>query len=77
MVRKNDSIGKTMEEESNYKYQCKCGTKNVIYPFEHKEYKICRHCGNKVYVDPEEQKKYDEEQKKYDFIKNLKKVMSL
>lgn len=60
-MTKNDMYlyDKLENEASKFKHQCKCGTKTVIYPFEHRDFKICRGCGNRIYSDIKEQKRYE------------------
>lgn len=48
-MNKMDEYNKKSNEMSKYKVYCKCGHSTVIYPFEHKNKKICSWCGNYVY----------------------------
>lgn len=57
--KKNEDIDKLHNKAASYTYICKCSHRIVIYPFEKKERKLCKHCGYYVYTDPEKQKQYD------------------
>lgn len=46
---------KIMEERYRFKIYCKCGHSLVIFPFEHKNKKICSYCGNYVYTNKHEE----------------------
>lgn len=40
---------KILKERAKYRVYCKCGHSMLIYPFEHKDKKICKHCGCYAY----------------------------
>lgn len=46
---------KMAKERSKYKIYCECGHSIIIYPFEHKNKKLCSHCGKYVYKNKEEE----------------------
>lgn len=57
------------DEISKYTYKCKCSHTFTIYPYEHKEYKLCNHCKRRVYTDPEKQREWE---RKEEFKRKLK-----
>lgn len=48
-------VQKLSNTTNEYKIQCKCGTKTVIYPFENRTKKVCRGCGKYVYLNEKEE----------------------
>lgn len=56
---KNSEDEKLASMSQKYKYQCSCGHRVLIYPFEHIERKLCDWCGYYVYTDAKKQKQYD------------------
>lgn len=46
---------KIFEERYEHKVYCSCGHSVVIFPFEHKNKKVCSYCGKYVYKDKKEE----------------------
>ena len=51
-------VEKLSKEKAKYKFYCKCGHPVTIYPFEHRNSKICSWCGRLVFVNKKEEFKY-------------------
>ena len=66
-VKDTEKMRKVIAENSTL---CSCGHKTAIPPF--RDRMICSWCRRWVYRTPELEEKYKEEQKKKDFIKNMK-----
>lgn len=46
---------KVINEREEYKIYCECGHGVVIYPFEHRNKKVCSYCGKYVYTNKQEE----------------------
>lgn len=46
---------KVIEERYAFKIYCSCGHSIVIFPFEHKNKKLCSYCGKYVYKEKKEE----------------------
>ena len=68
------SIEKRRSFLNDNSVKCKCSHTMAI-PF-FKDRVLCNWCGNWVYRTSELEKKYKEEQKKKDFIKNMKGILN-
>ena len=49
MNKIDKEYSRRVNEQTKYRVYCNCGHSMVIYPFEHKNKKICSWCGNYVY----------------------------
>lgn len=49
------NINKRMiEERAKFRIYCDCGHSMVLFPFEHRNKKICSYCGKYVYKNEKE-----------------------
>lgn len=46
---------KISEERIKYRIYCSCGHSMIIFPFEHRNKKVCTHCGKYVYTNKQEE----------------------
>lgn len=46
---------KILEERVKFRVYCSCGHSMIIFPFEHRNKKLCTHCGRYVYKDKKEE----------------------
>lgn len=45
---------KMVEERTKFRIYCDCGHSMVLFPFEHRNKKICSYCGKYVYKNEKE-----------------------
>lgn len=46
---------KILNEREEFKIYCSCGHSMIIFPFEHRNKKVCTYCGKYVYKDKNEE----------------------
>lgn len=46
---------KVLKERTKFRVYCQCGHSMVMFPFEHRNKKICTHCGYYVYQNKKEE----------------------